>query len=123
MQIYESMWHILPEDLMEDGEWEVPKSEAPVYCMSNKVSKFDQSVGKVSRTNKSMDEAAIARNDSTQVYWFAGWAMTQLECFRKFQVICGARNGDACEPQRKEWGTKWNHVSSIKPSTENGLPR
>ncbi|MCJ1462323.1 hypothetical protein MMC07_000923 [Pseudocyphellaria aurata] len=113
MQIYESMWYILPEDLMEDDEWEVPKSEAPVYCMSKKVSKFDQSVGKMSRTNKSMDEAAIARNDSTQVYWFAGWAMTQLECFRKFQVICGARNGDAYEPQRKEWGAKWNHLEIL----------
>lgn len=108
---------------MEDDEWEVPKSEAPVYCMSSKVSNFDQSVGKGPRTNKPMDEAAIGRNDSTHVYWFAGWAMTQLEHFRRFHVISGARAGDANEPQRKEWGTKWNHVSSLNPVDGERLPR
>lgn len=113
MQIYESIWHILPEELMEDDEWEVPKSEAPVYCMSSNVSNFDQSVGKGSKTNKPMDEAAIGRNDGTQVFWFAGWAMTQLESFRRFHVISGARAGDVNASQRKEWGTKWNHVSSL----------
>lgn len=118
MQIYESMWYILPEDLMEDDEWEVPKSEAPVYCMNSKVSNFDQSVGKVSKTNKLVDEAAIGRNDSTLVYWFAGWAMTQLESFRKFHVISGARPGDVNEALRKEWGNQWNHVSSLNLWTE-----
>lgn len=120
MQMYESMWYILPDELMEDNEWEVPKSEAPVYCMSSRVSKFNQSVGKGSKTNKPIDEAAIGRNDTTQVSWFAGWAMTQLECFRRFHVISGARAGDANESQRKEWGTKWNHVSSLNRWTENG---
>ena len=108
---------------MEEDEWEVPKSEAPVYCMSSKVSNFDQSVGKSSRTNRTMDEAAIGRNDNTQVHWFAGWAMTQLESFRRFHVISGARPNDGNEPQRKEWVSKWNHVSLLDLWIENDYPK
>lgn len=113
MQIYENIWYILPEELMEETEWEVPKDEAPVYCMSSRVSNFDQAVGKGSTTNKPLNENAIARNDATQVHWFAGWAMTQLEYFRRFQVISGARDEDENEAERKSWGKKWSHVSAI----------
>lgn len=112
MQIYENIWYILPEELMEDDEWEVPKDEAPVYCMSGKVSNFNQAVGKGSETNTPMDEHAIAGNDATQVYWFAGWAMTQLENFRRFHVISGARADDGYEAVRKDWTKKWSHVST-----------
>ena len=113
MQIYEDVWYLLPDEVMEDAEWEVPKDEAPVLCMSSRVSNFDQEVGKRSTTNKPMKEAAIARNDATQVYWFAGWAMTQLEQFRRFHVISGAQNEDGNEGEWKSWARKWNHVSAI----------
>ena len=110
MQMYESLWYILPEDLMDDDEFETPIDEAPVRCMSEGVSRFDHDVGKKSETNEPMDEDAIAANDATHVEWFAGWALTEVERFRRFTVISGAR-GDRKESERKEWESQWSHVS------------
>lgn len=117
MQIYDSIWRMLPDELMEDDEWEVPKDEAPVYCMSNRVSHFDEDVGKKAhqRTTPTrnkpvlIDKEAIAHNDATLVRWFAGWCMTHLEHYRRMQVFFSP--DDQREAQRAEWGRKWNHVS------------
>ncbi|MCJ1343221.1 hypothetical protein MMC31_001414 [Peltigera leucophlebia] len=78
-----------------------------------------------------MPEEAIARNDAIMVDWFAGWALTQLENFRKFHVImapcggggAGARGdggggpgpGGAYERLRKEWMRKWGHITILTP--------
>lgn len=114
MQIYESLWHILPDDLMEDDddEFETPTDEAPIHCMSEGVRKFDHDIGKASQTNEPMNEDAIARNDSTHVEWFAGWSLTVLERFRRFTVISGAR-GHRKEAGRKDWEGRWSHVCPL----------
>lgn len=108
MKIYESLWYILPEELMDDEEFETPIDEAPVRCMSEGVTRFDHNVGK--NPNRPLDEDAIAKNDATHVEWFAGWALTELETFRRFTVISGTR-GDGKEAERAEWEGKWSHVS------------
>ena len=108
MKMYESIWYILPEEQMDDEEFETPIDEAPVRCMSEGVNNFDHNVGK--NPNEPLDEDAIAKNDATHVEWFAGWALTELEKFRRFTVISGARSNRR-EAERKGWETKWSHVS------------
>lgn len=107
MQIYESLWYILPQELMEDDEFETPRDEAPVRCMNEGVLQFDLKVG----TDMPVNGEAIAKNDSILVEWFAGWALTECEKFRRFNVISGAREGQR-EVERKEWIEKWSHVST-----------
>lgn len=124
MEISQSIDQILPEQLdpLINKEYN-DEGASTIRCMSDAVSFFDQTVGKGSQTNLPMPEAGIANNDAIMVEWFAGWAMTQLENFRKFHIIMapcgggpGARGGGgsgpvgAFERQRKEWMRKWSHV-------------
>lgn len=123
----QSIDQILPEQLdpLTNKEYN-DEGSSTIRCMSDAVSFFDQNVGKGSQTNLPMPEEGIANNDAIMVEWFAGWAMTQLENFRKFHIIMapcgggpGARGGGggggpwplgAFERQRKEWMRRWSHV-------------
>lgn len=126
MEMSQSVDQILPEQLdpLINKEYN-DEGASTIRCMSDAVSFFDQTVGKGSQTNFPMPEEGIANNDAIMVEWFAGWAMTQLENFRKFHIIMapcgvgpGARGGvgggpgplGAFERQRKEWMRKWSHV-------------
>lgn len=126
MEMSQSIDQILPEQLdpLINKEYN-DEGASTIRCMSDAVSFFDQTVGKGSQTNFPMPEEGIANNDAIMVEWFAGWAMTQLENFRKFHIIMapcgvgpGARGGGgggpgplgAFERQRKEWMRKWSHV-------------
>lgn len=115
MQMYESLYYIIPEDSVDDEELEddidldTDLEERTIRCMSSSVSKFDQSVGK----NMDLNEDKIARNDATLVEWFAGWAMTQVEYIRRFHIIAGAKTGRR-EMEKTEWERKWSHVSIYK---------
>lgn len=124
MEMSQSIDQILPEQLdpLINKEYN-DEGASTIRCMSDAVSFFDQTVGKGSQTNLPMPEEGIANNDAIMVEWFAGWAMTQLENFRKFHIIMapcgggpGARGGGgsgpvgAFERQRKEWMRKWSHV-------------
>lgn len=125
MEMAQSIDQILPEQLdpLINKEYN-DEGASTIRCMSDAVSFFDQNVGKGSQTNLPMPEEGIANNDAIMVEWFAGWAMTQLENFRKFHIIMapcgggpGARGGGggpgplgAFERQRKEWMRKWSHV-------------
>lgn len=123
MEMSQSIDQILPEQLdpLINKEYN-DEGASTIRCMSDAVSFFDQNVGKGSQTNLPMPEEKIANNDAIMVEWFAGWAMTQLENFRKFHIIMapsgggpGARGGGpgpvgAFERQRKEWMRRWSHV-------------
>lgn len=129
MEMSQSVDQILPEQLdpLISKEYN-DEGASTIRCMSDAVSFFDQNVGKGSQTNLPMPEELIATNDSIMVEWFAGWAMTQLENFRKFHIIMvpcgggpGARGGGgggpgllrAFEQQRKDWMRRWSHVRFI----------
>lgn len=127
MEISQSIDQILPEQLdpLINKEYN-DDGASTIRCMSDAVSFFDQTVGKGSQTNLPMPEDRIANNDAIMVEWFAGWAMTQLENFRKFHIIMapfgsgpGAMGGGgpgpvvAFERQRKEWMKKWSHVRNF----------
>ena len=123
--MYESIHYILPEDLdpLCNKDYN-DEGASTIRCMSDRVSYFDQTVGRGVQTNSPMPEDAIAENDAIILNWFAGWAMTQLENFRKFHVIMapgtGARGGgpggayeggrERFDRQRKDWMKGWNHV-------------
>lgn len=126
MEMSQSIDQILPEQLdpLINREYN-DEGASTIRCMSDAVSFFDQNVGKGSQTNFPMPEEGIANNDAIMVEWFAGWAMTQLENFRKFHIImapCGVRPGTrggigggpgplgAFERQRKDWMRRWSHV-------------
>ena len=116
MQMYESLWYMIPEnqvdeeDLEDDIVLDTDLDENPVRCMSSGVSNFDQSVGMNMVLSGVANEDKIARNDGTLVEWFAGWAMTQLESHRRFNIISGSRS-ERLERQRTELEGKWSHVS------------
>lgn len=128
MEMSQSIDQILPEQLdpLINKEYN-DEGASTIRCMSDAVSFFDQNVGKGSQTNLPMPEEKIANNDAIMVEWFAGWAMTQLENFRKFHIIMapcgggpGARGGGggpgplgAFERQRKDWMRRWSHVRII----------
>ena len=110
MQMYESLWYIIPEDQVDDEDLEddvvldTDVDDKTVRCMSSSVTNFDQAVGVLTHEEK------IARNDATLAEWFAGWAMTQLESLRRFSIISGSRSG-RLNAQKMEWEGKWGHVS------------
>jgi chromo domain-containing protein 1 len=116
MQMYESLYYIIPEENVVDEELEddidldTDLEERTVRCMSSCVSNFDPSVGKNMTSHEVLNEDKVARNDATLVEWFAGWAMTQVESLRRFHVIAGARTG-RWEMEKTEWERKWSHVS------------
>jgi chromo domain-containing protein 1 len=116
MQMYESLYYIIPEDTVDDEDLEddieldTDLQEKPVRCMSSGVSNFDQSVGKNMAPRELLNEDRVSKNDAILVEWFAGWAMTQLESFRRFHIISGARSGRR-EAEKMEWEGKWSHVS------------
>ena len=116
MQMYESLWYMIPEnqvdeeDLEDDIVLDTDLDENPVRCMSSGVSNFDQSVGMNMVLSGVANEDKISRNDGTLVEWFAGWAMTQLESHRRFNIISGSRS-ERLERQRTELEGKWSHVS------------
>lgn len=130
MEMSQSIHYIFPEEhdplcnknkINNEHNDEGPST---IRYMSDAVSFFDQAVGRGVQRNSPMPEDAIARNDAIMVDWFAGWASTQFENFRKFHVIMapcggggpGARGGGgpgptgAYERLRKEWMRKWGHV-------------
>lgn len=116
MQMYESLWYIIPEDQVDDEDLEddivldTDLDGKTVRCMSSGVSNFDQTVGMNMIPSGVVNEEKIARNDATLVQWFAGWAMTQLESVRRFPIISGSTPGRH-EMEKTEWESKWSHVS------------
>lgn len=129
MEMSQLVDQILPEQLdpLINKEYN-DEGASTIRCMSDAVSFFEQNVGKGSQTNSPMPEEKIASNDAIMVEWFAGWAMTQLENFRKFHIImtpCGGGPGArgrggggpgplrAFEQQRKDWMRRWSHVRFI----------
>ena len=133
MEMSQSIHYILPEEhdplcnKIKINNEHNDEGPSTIRYMSDAVSFFDQAVGRGVQRNSPMPEDAIARNDAIMVDWFAGWANTQFENFRKFHVIMapcggggpGARGGGsgggpgpggAYERLRKEWMRKWGHV-------------
>lgn len=119
MEMSQSIHYILPEALdplcnNNNTNEHIDEGSHTIRCMSDAVSSFNQKVGQGVETNSPMPEPEIANNDAIMVDWFAGWALTQLENFRKFHVIMApCVGGVPYERLRKDWMRKWGHVSDF----------
>ena len=100
---------LLPVDMTEEGDRETPKDFAPITCMSKHVGNFDHRLG----TSKMVDPAALERNDETLVHWFAGWAMTKQEKYRRFQVVSGTTDEKELYKKTVALTQKYNHISIV----------
>lgn len=115
VQCYGEVWRILKDEYMEQGapEEEQPTSEAPM-CFMGEVSAFDESVGKGVATNAEVDKETIAQNDKVLLEWFAGYAMTKVEHFRRFDIVTGALSGDERHQEIKDkYQNKWSHIEIV----------
>ncbi|KAL9585048.1 MAG: hypothetical protein Q9212_001763 [Teloschistes hypoglaucus] len=80
---------LLPRDKVKEWDPNTPTETAPIACMGTMVSNFDQTVGTGVTNISQVDEHKLIRNDVTLISWFAGWAMTKQEKFRRFAVVTG----------------------------------
>ncbi|KAL8806978.1 MAG: hypothetical protein Q9182_000959 [Xanthomendoza sp. 2 TL-2023] len=104
---YGEIMRLLPGEMTKQWEREVPKDNAPIACMGEGVSKFDQSLG----TSNDLDHQAIMRNDTTLINWFAGWAMMKQEKYRRFHVITGRTEESDEHRKLKHAAKKHNHIA------------
>ena len=103
---------MLKDEYMEEEilDEEQATPEAPV-CFMGEVSAFDETVGKGVASNAEVDSAAIAHNDEVLLEWFAGYAMTKLEHFRRFDIVTGAPPGDERHQEFKDrYQARWSHI-------------
>ncbi|KAL8873508.1 MAG: hypothetical protein Q9174_001045 [Haloplaca sp. 1 TL-2023] len=100
---------LLPVEMTQEGDRERPKDFAPIACMSKYVSNFDHRLG----TGNMVDPGALARNDETLVHWFAGWAMTKQEKYRRFQVVSGTTDEKELYKTTVHLTKKYNHISIV----------
>lgn len=107
---YGELMRLLPSLMTKEWDREMPKDEAPIACMGNGMRNFDESLGTGVSSLAEMDNQAIIRNDNTLCSWFAGWAMTKQEKFRRFHIITGRDEEREQHKQLKERMRKYNHV-------------
>ncbi len=111
VQCYGEVWRILKEEYMEECllEEEQPTSEAPM-CFMGEVPAFDESVGKGVAANDEVDKDAIAQNDKVLLEWFAGYAMTKLEHFRRFDIVTG---DERHQELMDKYQSRWSHIEIV----------
>ncbi|KAL9039233.1 MAG: hypothetical protein Q9214_004961 [Letrouitia sp. 1 TL-2023] len=87
----EIMRLVPPED-QEDWDIEVPKESAPIVCMAGDVPNFDHDLGTGIGVLKpeNVDKKAVLKNDTALCEWFAAWAISEMENFRRFDIITGS---------------------------------
>lgn len=106
VEIYAAIYKLLPMDLMdEDDDFQSPSEDAPMVW-SKELSRYALNVG---IGGQAKDPDGMTCNDMRLVEWFAGWARTKLEYFRKLHVISTA---DKENEMRREWTRKWSYVSA-----------
>ena len=110
---YREVAHLLPIELTKEWDRDVPKDEAPIACMGTGVSNFDESLGTGVLSLAEIDNQVITQNDNTLCSWFAGWAMTKQEKFRRLHVVTGRDGEGEHFKQLKEKTKQYNHVSII----------
>ena len=111
VQCYGEVWRMVKDEYIDEG---VPGDEqstedAPIHFMGS-VSAFDENVGNGVATNAEVDTEAIARNDRILIEWFAGYAMTKLEYFRRFDIVTGIPPNDERQREIRKVQAKWSHV-------------
>ncbi|KAI4184520.1 MAG: hypothetical protein L6R41_004671 [Letrouitia leprolyta] len=77
------------------------------------VSNFDEALGTTVRHLAEMKGEAIVQNDHTLSSWFARWALTKQEKFRRFHIVTGRDNESEEHRLLKERMKKYGHVEVV----------
>ncbi|KAL8729220.1 MAG: hypothetical protein Q9166_004841 [cf. Caloplaca sp. 2 TL-2023] len=106
---YGEIMRLLPREKTKEVDREVPKEDAPIACMGEGVSNFDQSLG----TSTELDGQGIMKNDLTLMNWFAGWAMMKQEKYRRFHAVTGRVEESVEQKKLRESAKKHNHIGTM----------
>ncbi|KAI4256780.1 MAG: hypothetical protein L6R42_006026, partial [Xanthoria sp. 1 TBL-2021] len=118
VRCYGEIMRLLPNDLTKGWDREAPKDAAPLVCMGDSGSDFDQTLG----TSEDLNPQETMKNDIALVNWFAGWAMMQQEKFRRFHVVTGREEESDQHRKLKESARRYNHVGIMSlEKFENSL--
>ena len=118
VKCYGEVMRLLPKNLTYEWDREAPKDAAPLVCMNDSGSNFDRTLG----TSNDLNDQETMKNDIALVNWFAGWAMTKQEKFRRFQVVTGRAEESDQHKKLKESARKYNHVGILSlEKFENSL--
>ena len=117
LQIYEQLYYMLDADDLYDHEEDKPREEAPIYFMP-KIKSFNTKVGRRIDYYRSLDHAAIARNDEVLIEFFAGWASCNIELYRRFHVVTGFEDNSPFggKTQRDKWVEKYSFLEVFVPA-------
>ncbi|KAL8844132.1 MAG: hypothetical protein Q9176_001538 [Flavoplaca citrina] len=107
VRCYGEIMRLLPNHPSQRWHCETPKDGAPVVCMGHGEGSFDLTLG----TSENLNDQDIMENDVSLVNWFAGWAMTKHEKFRKFLVVTGREEVSEQHKSLKESARKYSHIS------------
>lgn len=115
VEIYQELVLMLDADELYDFDENIPKDEAPIYCMP-KIKSFNTKVGRRVDYNRNLDHAAIAKNDEILVEFFAGWASCNIEHYRRFHVITGFEDASPHgKAARDRWAEKYSFLEFFHP--------
>lgn len=107
---YGEVMRLSSREVAKDGCRYISKDKEFITCMGAGKSNFDETLGTTVRHLAEMKGEAIVQNDNTLSSWFAGWAMTKQEKFRRFHIVTG-RDDESEEHRRlKERMKKYSHV-------------
>ncbi|KAL8944941.1 MAG: hypothetical protein Q9216_000102 [Gyalolechia sp. 2 TL-2023] len=107
---YGEVMRLLPNEMTNDGEYDTPKEKAHIACMGAGMRNFHEALGTNVKHLVEMEKGAITQNDDTLCSWFAGWAMTKQEKFRRFHIVTGRDEDSDEHRQLKERMKKYSHA-------------
>ncbi|KAL8743044.1 MAG: hypothetical protein Q9190_004559 [Brigantiaea leucoxantha] len=110
---YTEVWRLLPPEMTEEWDPEVPAEDAPIDCMGDGVANFDWELGTSASNPEQVDYKKMLENDITLGKWFAGWGMTKQEVCRRFHIICGWKDGSEELKALKEAMREFGHVEIV----------
>ncbi|KAL8834653.1 MAG: hypothetical protein Q9170_003655 [Blastenia crenularia] len=113
VKCYGEIMRLLPSKVTQEWDREIPRSQAPIACMSSGMSSFDERLGTGVSSLAEMDNRAVIQNDNTLSFWFAGWAMTKQERYRRFYIVTGRDDGKEQQVKLKERMKKYSHVEIL----------
>lgn len=108
---YGEVMRLSSREVAKDGDRDTFKEKEYITCMGAGVSNFDEALGTTVRHLAEMKGEAIVQNDHTLSSWFARWALTKQEKFRRFHIVTGRDNESEEHRLLKERMKKYGHVS------------
>ena len=114
---YGEVDRLLPLSLCSQWDLNKPQEGAPIGCMGDSISGFEQTLGTEIVSLEGIDDETLIRNDTVLSQWFAGWAMTKQEKFRRFQIVTGREDTSKQYQALKDLMKAHSHVRRALPNS------